>query len=142
MLGQRNRGKRGGADLDALEKIERDSGGVGDGSLDDVRMTDYGDVLIGMPPAHALHLVNNSSLRFEHQLASGRGREASQGIEAAPFGQRIELVPRFAGPLAEIELIDRLASTDAQVASAGERLGRFHSAFQGTAVDCLKRHLR
>lgn len=105
-------------------------------------MADDGDVLIGMAPAHAFHLVNDSSLRLEHQLASGRRREASQGIEAAPFGQRIEFAPRFAGPLAEIELIDRLAGTDAQVASAGERLGRFHSAFQGTAVDCLHRHLR
>lgn len=115
---------------------------MGDSSLDDIGMTDDGDVLIGMTPAHAFHLVNDSSLRFEHQLASGRGREASQGIETAPFGQRIELVPRLAGPLAEIELIDSLAGTDAQVASAGERLGRFHSPFQGTAVDCLERHLR
>src|SRR5512135_1397954 len=102
MLGQRNRGKRGGADLNALKQVERDSGGMGDGSLDDIGMTDDGDVLIGMAPAHAFHLVSDSSLRFEHQLASGGGCEASQGVEAAPFGQGIELVPRLAAPLAEI----------------------------------------
>ncbi len=84
--GQRNCGKRGRADLDALEKVKRDSGDVGDRGLDNVRVADDRDVLIRMPPAHAFHLVNDSSLSLQHQLASGRWREAAQRIEAAPFG--------------------------------------------------------
>lgn len=141
MLGQRDGGKRGRADLDALEKVERDSGDVGDGCLNDIRVADDGDVLIGMAPAHAFYFVNDSSLSFEHQFPSRGWCEASQGIEPAPFGQRIELAPRLAGPLAEIELIEGLAGTDAEVASLCERLGGFDRPLQGAAVDCLQPQL-
>lgn len=62
MVIESNRREGGRGDFETMEEVERNAGEMGHCGFNDIAVRDDGNVLIGMPLAHAFEFANNSCL--------------------------------------------------------------------------------
>lgn len=70
-----------------MEEVEWNAREMRHRGFDDIAVRDDGDVLIGMPLAHAFEFADDSCLNVEHQFAIRNRSAAAQSVEPAPLRQ-------------------------------------------------------
>lgn len=98
-------------------------------------MADGDDRFPGVLAADGIHPLHDTLLYFEHRFASGNSRSAAKRIETPPTRIIGEVLECFSGPLAEIDLGDRIGGLNWKTEPVRKVMRRIHRALQGAAVN-------
>jgi len=126
---------RSGADLDALEEVERRAEIVGHAGAQDVAVGEEGDDLARVLCADALQGRDDTVLHLSQRFAARETEATREDLNQSPFRPLAQLLQLAAAPFAVIDLQDARLDGDGQVQRGGQGLGRLQAAQERAGVD-------
>ena len=110
-----------------------------EGGADDVAVGDEGDGLVAVRRGEALDEADDAALGFEHGLAARDAGAAAVGVPELPERVGVELGEGFAGPVAEVELVEVLGDGELRAGAVRDGAGGFDRACEGARIDVRDR---
>src|SRR5215213_3202720 len=130
-----------GIDGEVIDAIDRCLDNVRDENPQHVRVTDDGDVIVGMHAVDSGQCAACAPLHVDHPLAARDTRRRSTAVEGAPALAQIQFVELEAGPLAEVHFV-QISIDDYRSRLPGYRSCRFTRALQRAREDGRQVHAR
>ena len=124
-----------GADLNALEQIERRAQIIGQTGAQHIAVGKNGDRLALVLCADALEGGDDPILHLAQGFAAGEAKAAGEDLHQLPLRSFAQFLQFAAAPVAVIDLQNARLDGDGEVQGGGEGLGGLETAHQRAGID-------
>jgi len=126
---------RCGADLDALEEIERRAQIVRQAGAQDIAVGIDGNDFTCVLCADALQGCNDAVLHLSQRFSAWKSKAAREDLHQFPLRSFAQLLQLAAAPVAVVDFQDAGLDGDGQVQRRGQWLGRLQAAQERAGID-------